>query len=322
MSNMDFDKKNKKKYNVKKNIYCGNCGKLGHTFKNCLEPITSYGFIGFNIDDTINYETDLFKNITFDSFSSNIQGIKYNNEAGLERFGMYKDKIKFLLIRRRHTLGYMEFIRGHYKVDNIDGIIYLFRQMVTEEIEKLGQYEFDELWIELWGYNSNKDNEYKHSKEKFIRLKEGGEDYLNLEFYIQRVKPQWTSPEWGFPKGRRIFHESNIDCAVREFEEETGLADDEYSIFNTMKPLEESLIGTNGIQYKHVYYICKVKPKQELHIDVLNRIQSEEIGDIGWFTFYEALDKIRPYHKDRIQLLIEVYTFIINSILESKSNTK
>ena len=29
-------------------------------------------------------------------------------------------------------------------------------------------------------------------------------------------------PEWGFPKGRRNYQENDIDCATREWEEETG----------------------------------------------------------------------------------------------------
>ena len=36
--------------NMKKNIYCKNCGKPGHLYKNCLEPATSYGIISFKFD--------------------------------------------------------------------------------------------------------------------------------------------------------------------------------------------------------------------------------------------------------------------------------
>ena len=33
----------------KREIYCGNCGKLGHVYKQCREPITSCGIIGYQI---------------------------------------------------------------------------------------------------------------------------------------------------------------------------------------------------------------------------------------------------------------------------------
>ena len=32
----------------------------------------------------------------------------------------------------------------------------------------------------------------------------------------------WIEPEWEVPKGRRNLNESDIDCALREFTEETG----------------------------------------------------------------------------------------------------
>ena len=37
----------------------------------------------------------------------------------------------------------------------------------------------------------------------------------------------WIEAEWGFPKGRRNYQETDFECALREFSEETG-----YSIKN------------------------------------------------------------------------------------------
>ena len=34
----------------------------------------------------------------------------------------------------------------------------------------------------------------------------------------------------GVPKGRRSNHEGNLKCAIREFEEETDLRSDEYTL--------------------------------------------------------------------------------------------
>ena len=48
-----------------------------------------------------------------------------------------------------------------------------------------------------------------------------GEVY-NLEKLINESSKKWTEPEWGFPKGRRNYQEKDYDCAVREWEEETG----------------------------------------------------------------------------------------------------
>ena len=48
-------------------------------------------------------------------------------------------------------------------------------------------------------------------------------DIINKEVPIV-----YESPEWGFPKGRRNMHESDLDCAKREFEEETGIDESFY----------------------------------------------------------------------------------------------
>ena len=122
-----------KKKVYKLNKFCGNCGKSGHVYKNCNDPITSYGIITIKINNIL--ETDLLSlNTMFSSKNiniANISGINYTKN--INKFKYYSDKIKFLLIRRKHTLGYTEFVRGHYKTDNIDGIIYLFKQMINEQ---------------------------------------------------------------------------------------------------------------------------------------------------------------------------------------------
>ena len=41
---------------------------------------------------------------------------------------------------------------------------------------------------------------------------------------IQKSTTKWTEPEWGFPKGRREYHETDVDCSKREFQEETGIS--------------------------------------------------------------------------------------------------
>ncbi len=53
-------------------------------------------------------------------------------------------------------------------------------------------------------------------------------------------------PEWGFPKGRRIRCESDLDCALREFNEETNIPQDSIHVFKNIV-LSETFRGTNDI---------------------------------------------------------------------------
>ncbi len=326
------DKKRKLKKKFKNNVYCGNCGKYGHIYRNCMEPITSIGIILVliasddesivtELSNTLAYQTDeeIANGVAGQElFHIKTDGIVYD-DVSVQTFGQYKDNIKFLMIRRKNTLGYIEFVRGHYNIDDIDGIIFLFKQMTGSEIKRIGTCIFDDLWDELWTNNKNKSNyhsEYTASKDKFFKLKNDTETPLNLDYYVTNVLPTWGSPEWGFPKGRRNHHESNIMCAVREFQEESGFVDGDFIVFDKIRPIEEKLVGTNAVSYKHIYYPAIATTNKEPEIDPNNHTQTDEIGDIGWFTYDQAIKLIRPYHTDRQRLLTELFMYIINRIAD------
>ena len=86
-----------------RNIYCGNCGKLGHTYRKCKLPITSCGII-------------LYKNNKFFEEVKDEDGDIINNH----------ERYYFLLIRRKDTLGYVEFLRGKYDEMNEDYLVKIF----------------------------------------------------------------------------------------------------------------------------------------------------------------------------------------------------
>jgi 8-oxo-dGTP pyrophosphatase MutT (NUDIX family) len=301
----------------KKILYCSNCGNIGHNFKFCLEPISSYGIILININKK--YKDKLLKKIILNQDFKSHCGINLTKIEDIENFYYLKDKIKFLLIRRRHTLGFIEFIRGRYKVEHIDGIIHLFQQMTKEEISDICDNNFKKLWTELWYYSKNKNNyeqEYLVSEKKFNYLKYNEFITLNLDFYINNVEPTWETAEWGFPKGRRNYMETDIECSKREFEEETNLNKEDYNILN-IGAFEENLIGTNGIRYKHIYYLGISEKNKQLKIDINNLNQVGEIGDIGWFSYEQLISLIRPHHNDRKNIITKIYLNLLNLLINN-----
>lgn len=335
ISNSDHWMGHKKgKYKGKTKLYCSNCGKFGHPYKNCKDPITSFGVINILLttdDQTVidNLKKQMSINVdiegTHKTHSVSIlgNGINFNGPNDIKTFCTYKDNIRFLMVRRRHTLGFLEFIRGRYNVENVDGIVFLFSQMTEDEIKQISTSTLDELWAETWSSDKNKLNflhEFEESQKKFNMLKSGVEGSLNLDFYVTDVRSTYNSAEWGFPKGRRDFFETDLMCGIREFQEESGIEDGDYVILDKIKPIEENLIGTNGINYRHIYFPAISSTNKRLTIintdkvQSADKVQSNEIGDIGWFTYEEAMRLIRPYHTDRQKLLTELYMYIINSI--------
>ena len=82
-------------------------------------------------------------------------------------------------------------------------------------------------------------------------------------------------------------------------------------------PVEEEYIGSNSKAYRHIYYMANSEEELELSKD---DVQLNEIGDIGWFTIPEALEKIRPYYDKKIKMIHMIYFFIINMIVDINNN--
>ena len=172
----------------------------------------------------------------------------------------------------------------------------------------------------MWNTIDNNDNnstEFLEAKEKFNLLKNGfyvKKNEINIFITLDKLMEtnvfSFNEPEWGFPKGRRNSKEKNIECAKREFEEETNLTDINYNILN-ITPLEESYMAINCVKYKHIYYIGQIKNIKLMDNVLLlnnnNESQKIEIGDIKWFKFNEAFTIIRDYNINKKIILLNLF---------------
>ena len=121
----------------KQSQFCNNCGKIGHSYNQCAKPITSLGIVVFN------------------------------------KLG--EDCLKYLLICRKDSLGYVEFMRGKYPLYNYDYIQNIINEMTIQEKANLLTKDFNVLWKELWGKDSLSQykNEEVSSSKKFNLLRSG-----------------------------------------------------------------------------------------------------------------------------------------------------
>lgn len=321
--NINIDELNDEKIIIpKKNYYCSNCNRKGHTFKNCNEPIISNGVIAIYIkgldqelipwlETYINKNLKIFNNY----YNKNTNSPHYNkipnNNLWDSNNHPINPNIQFLMVQRKNSLGYLEFIRGRYNTDNIFTLTHLLEQMTPQELNDINTKDFDILWNDLWDSNNirnkNHHKEYLTSKQKFYQLK------LSYGHVLSNTKPLFNFNEWGFPKGRRESYESDLVCAVREFEEETTLSENDYVILEKCKSIRENLTGTNGVNYAHNYFLSVlVNNSNSNSIDETNR----EIGQTKILNITECLDRIRPYHKNKIKIIKSIYNIVNNFLLE------
>jgi 8-oxo-dGTP pyrophosphatase MutT (NUDIX family) len=269
---------------LRNKLNCNNCGKFGHTFHYCKHPITSVGLIVYKP-------------------SADASGAN-----------------EYLMICRKDTIGYIEFIRGKYALNNKAYIKNIISEMTLAEKKRILATDFNTLWKELWGDNVNNHyNEEQHSsKEKFESLKNGvtylGEDY-NLKILIDETNTAWEEAEWGFPKGRHNNNEKDLMCALREFEEETGYSRYSLKIVQNLMPFEEIFTGSNYKSYKHKYYIaCIVPDNDEMSSSstssssssYTNKFQNSEVSKIEWKTYEDGINSIRTYNLEKKSVLSRV----------------
>jgi 8-oxo-dGTP pyrophosphatase MutT (NUDIX family) len=231
------------------------------------------------------------------------------------------------MIQRRDSIGYIELLRAKYKNNDIE---YIKEQILgTTEAERkaLISKSFDELWSGLWGKTTFETKQYKQeydqAKFKFEELNRGldieGVKYV-LSDLIKEIPVQWQTPEWGFPKGRRNILEKDLECAKREFMEETGLLENQFSIFNNIQPIHESFYGNNTIHYCHVYFLAWIHSDVKVVYNKANEIMTKEIGDISWFSFDEAITHIRSTNIDKREILKRAINILENlTILNTKA---
>lgn len=267
--------------NTTRTQHCTNCGLSGHVFRNCLSPVTSYGIIA------VRYLTDIATKSLFSKSSIINSGI---------------DSIQFLLIQRKDSLAFVEFIRGKYNPYEDDYLIRLLRGMTQSEQQQILSKTFEELWNSVWGETSSvksHKNDYDSSEKKFSIIRE------KLPTLIQNHPSKWSEPEWGFPKGRRNPHETDLNCAIREFQEETGLKRVDFTIIQNTFPISETFFGSNQVHYCHKYYIAICNKTTEVEMKMDNPHMAREIGAIQWCSLDEAISKIRPDNVEKREILLK-----------------
>jgi len=241
---------------------CNNCGNYGHLFYNCRKPITSFGIVCY----------------------------RYN-----------KGEIEYLLVQRKDSLGYVDFLRGKYNEKNLFQLKNIIQEMTLSEKENIINHTYSELWDKLWNKVNDKYDIKNEEKYNYIK-----KNYIHL---FDSIK--WVEPEWGFPKGRRNYKEKDLECALREFEEETGYLKKNLILIKNINQYKEIFIGSHLKSYKHKYFIAMIKNEDTYEMN----LQKSEIGEMCWFKYEDALKKIRDYNIEKKELILFLHELLKNNII-------
>ena len=255
---------------IKRKLICRNCGKPNHHIRDCYEPKTSFGIILYKFIDR---------------------------------------KLKILLIKRRNTLGFVQFVRGQYNINNKEYIQKLVNVMTNEEIHLIKTLKFIDLWKYLWKLDNteySKTYAYTNSHNKYKKLKIG--EVTILDILLSKRNTNYQEQEWGFPKGRKNKQETNMETSLREFTEETGISNENIKIVN--KKFIENYISYDNLEYKNIYFLAKYTGNNyEFIVSNSNKQQFAEVSEIKFFEIKEACEIIRNYSKKKKEIVNHVKNY-------------
>jgi len=206
---------------------------------------------------------------------------------------------KVLLVRRKDSMSYVEFVRGKYKPSDPLYIRSLIRGMTKKEHDTILKHSFYDIWSTMWATRN-----IRHHRQEYEKSKRRFEECIQtVREYIGTLTHTNTEPEWTFPKGRPHKGERDIDCALREFEEETGIPKSRLQILSPM-PLKEVYTGSNGIIYETHLYIATTDESSPI-VDPSNLSQISEVSGVEWIPQENILEKMRSSYLSKEVILRE-----------------
>ena len=237
---------------------------------------------------------------------------KSNRDIPITSFGLilfYKEpdkEIKFVVQQRRDTFEYMDLIRGLWRSDF--QIKSLLSRMTPEERDRILHNTFQDLWDDLFIQTGSKiyTDLLPKSKRKYAYIERNKKDFISTTITTTTMQP------WGFPKGKKMSQEeSDIECAIRETEEETRIPRLLFTVYPDLEFVEE-FSGSNAKNYATHYYLaemnCMYKPDRLktphcIRVDTL----SDEVHDFEYFNFDDAC---KVLNERRRKLLLNAFNTI------------
>jgi len=217
------------------------------------------------------------------------------------RFNLEKKKMEILMIKKRYTFYFVEFILGHYFVNDATRLLYLFNRMSAEEKSELESLNFSRMWYRVWLKDFSDPTQYQSKEyQNFCRCNNKFERSF-LRDHGKRLKSLLNASTnqdsmWEIPKGRKNNpQEPDLNCAQRETFEEVGIDVNNYTMLPELKTFNIEYTNEKA-KYIHKYFVCieKVpisdskKYKSPKHyLNYLDRRQVSEVTEVKWMTLDE-----------------------------------
>lgn len=134
-------------------------------------------------------------------------------------------EMEVLVLRRRYTYAYCAIIYGNYRTAH--DLSRLFNGTTVDEKITLLTADFESIWRRVFVGDECDSEKYTRAKVIFSDMIE----ILGLSEYQNMIRNADNAGDtWELPKGRRDANETEIECACREFCEETAIPREDYRV--------------------------------------------------------------------------------------------
>lgn len=257
----------------------------------------------------------------YDKFTHRQIRRKYSVGIALCKFNEEKQRIEMVMVKKRCTYYFTLFILGSYRMGDNKRLLHLFSRMTPEEKLVVLTFNFETMWNHHWQTHNNnpKFNRKKIADFSFYTAKKNKFDKLIADDNGKRIRSlisisRNSSLIWEIPKGRKIFdHENDIECAVREFQEETGISKESYKIVPEIKPFKTTE-RDGDTYYISTYYVAIPVKHIKLRIDFDMLDQICEIIDIRWISS-EEVDLLNSHQNKTIKHIARVANKKIKNLI-------
>ena len=137
----------------------------------------------------------------------------------------------------------------------------------------------------------------------------------SLRRAVDEAPLRWDQPEWEFAKGRKESKaETDLECAVREFVEETGYDRSDIVLHDPARvQFHERYVGSNGVAYHHTYYVAFMRDsaKAPAYDPATNVSHCHEVSAVRWFPVQLALERIRATQAEKRHCLLRAIRYLL-----------
>jgi 8-oxo-dGTP pyrophosphatase MutT (NUDIX family) len=224
---------------------------------------------------------------------------KFRHSSAITSYGLIvftddeKGNIRFLTARRRDSISYIEFLKN--RINETDMKKYISLMSFEEKKKCVDTFKLQKpelIWDDLWVNHEGK--KYLEDKKRCCEA-----FMVNMKKYHDLFEDKnlgQPENEWGFPKGRKNRYENEIECAFREFSEETNMKTFSLKIIRN-QIYDDLYFGSDSKLYRTIYFVAHCPKMIEIKTKKLcstfrDECVSDETDKLSWDIFDDAKTKL------------------------------